>query len=101
LDSGIIAIILICSAALARPDCTTDTASDMMQGLEASTPIDCAISSQALIAQSALGPDLGKDQYLKVVCVPKKRLADFQRLHRAEGSGAPVPSAKVAASEAP
>jgi hypothetical protein len=79
MEPGITAIILICSAALPRSECTSDTATDMLQGLKANTPIECLTSSEALIAQSALGPGLGKDQYLKVICVQTKRVAEILR----------------------
>jgi hypothetical protein len=81
MEPGITAIILICSAALAISDCTIDTATDMMEGLDANTPIECALSSQALIAQSALSHGLGEDQYFKVVCVQKREAAQALRLH--------------------
>src|SRR5215472_7954122 len=81
MQPGITALILICSAALAKPDCTVDTATDMLAGLDANTPIECLMNSQALIAQSGLALQLEKDQYLKVVCVPKETVADaVQRL---------------------
>jgi hypothetical protein len=72
---GITALILICSAVLAKPDCTIDTATDMLVGLDANTPIECLMNSEALIAQSALAPQLEKGQYLMVVCVPKETVA--------------------------
>src|SRR5215831_11946820 len=75
MQPGITALILICSAALARPDCTVDTATDMLAGLDANTPIECLMNSQALVAQSGLADQLEKDQYLKVVCVPKETVA--------------------------
>ena len=75
MEPGITALILICSVVLANPDCTTDTATDMLVGLDANTPIECLMNSEALVAQSALAPQLEKDQYLKVVCVPKETVA--------------------------
>ena len=79
MEPSITAIILICSAMLGRPDCTIDTATDVLQGLDANTPMECFMNSQALIAQSGLAPQLEKDQYLKVVCVPKETVADVIR----------------------
>jgi hypothetical protein len=87
MEPGITAIILICSAMLPKPECTIDSATDMMEGLTANTPIECLMSSEALIAQSALGPGLGKDQYLKVICVQTKRVAEILRLHPQKGIG--------------
>jgi hypothetical protein len=80
MQPGITAIILICASNIARQDCSVDTATDMIQGFDANTPIECAMNSQALIAQSALGPGLGNDQYLKVVCIQKERAAEIFRL---------------------
>ena len=53
MQPGITALILICSAALAKPDCTVDTATDMLAGLDANTPIECLMNSQALVAHPA------------------------------------------------
>jgi hypothetical protein len=81
MEPGITAIILICSAMLPKSECTIDSATDMLEGLAANTPIECLMSSEALIAQSALGPGLGKDQYLKVICVQTTRVAEILHLH--------------------
>ena len=75
IEPELTAIILVCSAALTRPDCTTTTATDMLMGLDANTPIECLMNSEALIAQSGLASQLEKDQYLKVVCVRKETVA--------------------------
>src|SRR5215470_18833466 len=75
MQPGITALILICSAVLAKPDCTIDTATDMLVGLDANTPIECLMNSEALIAQSGLASQLEKDQYLKVECVRKETVA--------------------------
>ena len=88
MQPGITALILICSAALAKPDCTVDTATDMLAGLDANTPIECLMNSQALIAQSGLAHQLEKDQYLKVVCVPKETVAEAVR--RLDGDPPPL-----------
>ena len=52
--SSITSVILICARALLPQDCTVDSATDMLEGLDANTPIECLMSSQALIVQSAL-----------------------------------------------
>jgi hypothetical protein len=81
IEPDLTAIILVCSAALARPDCTVATATDMLAGLDANTPIECLMNGEALIAQSGLASQLEKGHYLKVVCVPKETVADaVQRL---------------------
>jgi len=79
MGQGIIALVLICAAALPRSECTIDSATDFLHGLEANTPIECLMSGQGLIAQSALSPLLEKDHYLKIVCVQTKAVADLLR----------------------
>jgi hypothetical protein len=79
--SPITSIILICASALLPQDCTIDSATDMLEGLGANTPIECLMSSQALIAQSALLPArVAADHYLKVVCLPTGKIANL-RIH--------------------
>jgi hypothetical protein len=80
MQPGITAIILICASTIGRPDCSVDTATDMIQGFDANTPIECAMNSQALIAQSALRPGLGNDHYFKVVCIQKERAVEIFRV---------------------
>ena len=87
MEPGITAIILVCSAMLPKPECTIDSATDMLVGFTANTPIECLMSSEALIAQSALGPGLGKDEYLKVICVQTKRVAEILHLHPHASTG--------------
>ena len=61
----IVAVVLICSASIAVQDCSVDNATDITYGESASTVYECLASGQALIASTALGPGLGKDQYLR------------------------------------
>ena len=77
--SPITAVILICATALPPQDCTVDSATDMLKGLGANTPIECLMSSQALIAQSALLPaDEAADHYLKVICLPSREAVNLR-----------------------
>jgi hypothetical protein len=48
------------------------------------------MNSEALVAQSALAPQLEKDQYLKVVCVPRETVAGI--LQRMGDDDDPPPS---------
>jgi hypothetical protein len=64
----IVAVVLICSASIAVQDCSVDNATDITYGESASTVFECFASGQAFIASTALGPGLGKDQYLKIIC---------------------------------
>jgi hypothetical protein len=79
-ESAVLSIILVCSATIAVQNCSVDNATDVIHGPDANTPFDCAFSSQAIIAQTAIGPDLGRDQYLKILCVDRKHAAMIARL---------------------
>jgi hypothetical protein len=73
MDLGYTALILICSSKLSTEDCSLDNAIDVLNGLRSSTPIDCLMNSQSLIANSGLVPDDGDgipDQIIKIICVP-------------------------------
>ena len=84
--SPITSVILICATALSPQDCTVDSATDMLEGLAANTPIECLMSSQALIAQSALlPPNEAADHYLKVICLPSREVVNL-RTHPALGA---------------
>jgi hypothetical protein len=77
--SPITSIILICASALPPQDCAIDSATDMLEGLGANMPIECLMSSQALIAQSALLPTrVAADHYLKVVCLPSDKIVNLR-----------------------
>ena len=60
----ILAVILVCAAATAQPDCTRDTAVDVVT---APTPslFACMMAGQASVARDRL---LGDGRYVKVVC---------------------------------
>jgi hypothetical protein len=72
---GYTALILVCSSQLSIQDCSLDNAIDILNGLQSSTPIDCLMNSQSLIANSGLILDDADgdgipDQIIKIVCVP-------------------------------
>jgi hypothetical protein len=71
MGGNIIVVVLVCSRSLAVPDCSIDTATDVIYGPRANSVLECGFSGQALIASTALGPELSKDQYLKVVCADR------------------------------
>jgi hypothetical protein len=62
----IVAYVLVCAASTPMPDCSITSATDVLGGLPANTPIECMMNGQALIAQSQLNL---KGQYLKIVCM--------------------------------
>ena len=69
-----VVLILVCSTSLAMPDCSIDTATDVVFGPDANSIFECGYSGQALIASTALGPGLGTDQYLKIVCTDRNHI---------------------------
>jgi hypothetical protein len=71
MGGNILVVILVCSRSLAVPDCSIDTATDVVHGPQANSIFDCGYSGQALIASTALGAELSRDQYLKVVCADR------------------------------
>ena len=75
----IVAVVLICSASIAVQDCSVDNATDITYGESASTVFECLASGQALIASTALGPGLGKDQYLKIICADPNHIPGAAR----------------------
>ena len=75
----IVAVVLICSASIAVQDCSVDNATDITYGESASTVYECLASGQALIASTALGPGLGKDQYLKIICADPNHIPGAAR----------------------
>ena len=76
----IVAVVLICSASIAVQDCSVDNATDVTYGESASTVFECLASGQALIASTALGPGLGKDQYLKIICADPNHIPGASKL---------------------
>ncbi len=61
-------LILVCATAMPQPDCTRDTAVDVVAGPAAPSPLGCGFTGQAMLASTTLGPGLGEGRYLKVVC---------------------------------
>ena len=76
MNLGYTALILICSSKLSIQDCSLDNAIDVLNGLQSSTPIDCLMNSQSLIANRGLILDDADgdgipDQIIKIICVPR------------------------------
>jgi len=78
-------IMLICSAGISVSNCDADTATDVVRGPDANSIFDCGFTGEAMIASTALGPGLGKDQYLKIVCADKHHLPKVTQLHAPAG----------------
>ena len=60
-------VLLVCAAALARPECQERTARLVVQGPDASSQMACAVRSQAYFAETAL--EIGEQEYLKILCI--------------------------------
>ena len=69
-------LVLICSTSVDHAACDQTNALDVVRAMQVSSPQQCGFLAQALIAQTSLVPDPGK-QYMKVVCVraPEATLA--------------------------
>ena len=78
--AGFTVLILICSASLAIPDCSVNNAIDVVRGPDSSSIYGCGFSGQAMIASTALGPELGKEQYLKIVCTDRHHFSNISDL---------------------
>lgn len=61
-------LILVCATALPQRDCNRETAVDVVAGPAAASPLGCGFTGQAMLASTALGPELGEGRYLKIVC---------------------------------
>jgi hypothetical protein len=68
----VIALILICSAALATNlgTCTPENATMVMRvPTECATPATCFMNAQAYLAQTSVGRELEPDDRIKIVCI--------------------------------
>lgn len=60
----VFALILVCAASTAQPDCTRDTALDVIT-VKTSSVFACLMTGQTSVAREQL---LGDGRYTKVVC---------------------------------
>ncbi len=60
------AMILICSMSTEGPDCSTDTAIDVIRGPDTDNPATCILHAESLVA--GLARPMASDEYMKVVC---------------------------------
>lgn len=67
-------VLLICGVATPRPDCTLDTALDVINGPDLGALAACDLQSQAYIASTALAGRLDEQHYLKILCRPEPGL---------------------------
>ncbi len=67
------ALVLVCS--IGASSCDRDTATDVMRVPgEFASPVTCAMHGQAYVADTAIGINLGRDHFVKVVCRPQEAL---------------------------
>jgi hypothetical protein len=62
-------LLLVCAVGLQRSECTIHTALDVIQGPEAPTLAACGLQSQAYLASTAIGREMGEDEYPKILCI--------------------------------
>ncbi|WP_267422643.1 hypothetical protein [Methylobacterium sp. GC_Met_2] len=60
----VFALILVCAASTAQPECTRDTALDVIT-VKTSSVLTCMMAGQANVARDRL---LGDERYAKVIC---------------------------------
>ena len=60
-------LVLICSMAVARPDCQANTAVKVIRGPEAANEVMCGYHGQAYFAQLQRNT-LRKGEYIKITC---------------------------------
>lgn len=63
--SQLLAVALVCSAALAEPACTRETALDVIIAPASPLPAACLLQAQETAAGAGLP---GEGRYLKIVC---------------------------------
>jgi hypothetical protein len=61
-------VILLCSVGLSPAACDEVTATSVIAAPPAVTQIECMVSGQQYVADTALGDGLARDQYVKVRC---------------------------------
>ena len=62
------AVILICALSMSRPDCSVETAANVIRGPEANALAQCGLLGHAHPASSQLVGYLDGDNYVKIVC---------------------------------
>lgn len=60
-------IIYICASSLSKPECTVNTAYDIIPVARSYSAASCGMFGQVIVAQTTL---LKPDTYLKVDCLP-------------------------------
>ena len=61
-------LVLICPISVDHAACNASSALDVVRAMQVSNPQQCGFMAQALMAQTTIAPDPGK-QYMKVVGV--------------------------------
>jgi hypothetical protein len=82
----LLAVMLVCASTVPQPSCDRTTAVDVMVS-PASTPFDCAMRGQAMVAGGALAESLKDGMYLKIQCERSKRTA-MEAMGSSERDGA-------------
>ncbi len=59
-------VLLVCAAALPKPECQEQTARLVIQGPDVANEMACAMRSQAYFAETSMV--IGEAEYLKIRC---------------------------------
>lgn len=62
------AVILVCALSMSRPDCSVETAANVIRGPEANALAQCGLLGHAHPASAQLVGYLDGDNYVKIVC---------------------------------
>jgi hypothetical protein len=85
---NLFAVMLVCASTVPHPSCDRTTAADVMV-TPASTPFDCAMRGQAMVAGGALAESLKDGMYLKVVCERPRGQNAMRAAQAADGADGP------------
>lgn len=71
-------VVLVCSSAVARPDCQVETAIDVLVAPEVWTAASCGLQAQAYVAGSGLARNMEEGRYLKILCTRRQVTATIE-----------------------
>ena len=66
-------LLLICALGTPQADCSTSTAEAVIQGLDATSLVQCGLHGQAYIAHGEIAGYLDGAHYLKITCTSGER----------------------------
>jgi hypothetical protein len=81
----LLAVMLVCASTIPQPSCDRTTATDVLV-TPATTPFDCAMRSQAMMAGGALADSLKEGSYLKILCERSSKRTAMRAVQSGEES---------------